>query len=389
MNHILLAYPFRPFFLLCALYAAATVFTWAAVLFIGWQLPLGWTAVGWHAHEMLFGVVPAAIAGFLLTAMCNWTGAAPMHGAALLALVLLWLAGRLVMWTAAALPPHLVALVDGIFIPVVALYAYAVLLRHRNSRNYVLVATLALLSVANVVMHIGFATGGTDLLARGQLLGMDAVAMLVVIIAGRITPAFSRNWLKLQGRKPDVVVMSPRSDRWALYSVAALALATQLPLPAPLIGMVALAAAAANGYRLLQWSGWHTAREPLLWILHLAYAWLVLALVLRGLAGLLPGVGNTWVHAFGAGAVGSLLVGVMTRVALGHTGRPLTLPPYGLVCYAAIIAAALLRILVAEGWVDYRLGLSLSALAWVLGFGLYAVLYWPILSQPRPDGRPG
>lgn len=389
MNHILLAYPFRPFFLLCALYAATAIFSWAAVLFMGWQLPLGWTAVGWHAHEMLFGVVPAAIAGFLLTAMCNWTGATPLRGAPLLALLLLWLAGRVVMWTAAALPPLMVALVDGAFIPVVALYALAVLYRHRNSRNYVLVAVLSLLSVANVLVHTGFASGSTGLLARGQLLGIDAVAMLVVIIAGRITPAFTRNWLKMQGRNPGVVVMSPRSDQWALYSVVALALASQLSLPAALLGVVALAAAAANGLRLLQWSGWHTASEPLLWILHLAYAWLVLALLLRGLSGLLPAAGNTWVHAFGAGAVGTLLMGVMTRVALGHTGRTLALPPYALVCYAAIIAAALLRILVAEGWLDYRLGLSLSALAWVLAFGLYVVLYWPILSQPRPDGQPG
>ena len=327
MNHSLLAYAFRPFFLLCAVYATVTVFTWVAVLFVGWQLPLGWTAVGWHAHEMLFGVVPAAITGFLLTAMTNWTGAPPLRGAPLLWMVLLWLAGRVVMWTAAALPPLLVALVDGAFIPVVALYALAVLHRHRNSRNYVLVAALGLLFVANALMHIGFASGGTGLLARGQVLGIDAVAMLVVIIAGRITPAFTRNWLKLQGRNPDVVVMSPRSDQWALYSIVALALASQLPLPAALLGVVALAAAAANGFRLLQWSGWHTAREPLLWILHLAYAWLVLALMLRGLASLLPAVGNTWVHAFGAGAVGTLLVGVMTRVALGHTGRPLALPP--------------------------------------------------------------
>ncbi len=387
---LLLAYAFRPFFLLASTYAALVVLAWAAFLFINLPIATGWSALHWHSHEMLYGLVPAAISGFLLTAITNWTGCKPLRGVTLLALILLWLAGRCVFWLAGDFSGWLVLLIDMAFLPAVVVYTTMTLLRYRNHRNLVLAATLALMSLGNLTMHIGLLSGHAVLLDAGQTVGLYSVVILMTVIAGRITPAFSRNWLRMQGGDSTAVVISPGLDRWALFSICLLLL-LELVCPGSLFtGMAALLAALLNGLRLLRWRGWLTIAEPLLWILHLAYLWLVTALVLRGLV--LVGVPlpeSLWLHTFGVGAVGVLLIGVMSRVALGHTGRPLRLPSGGLVMFAAINLAALVRLGTAMGWVDYRLGISLSAIAWALAFGLYVVLFAPILVSPRPDGRGG
>ncbi|WP_308367300.1 MULTISPECIES: NnrS family protein [unclassified Microbulbifer] len=389
----LLAYGFRPFFLLTGLYAVVVILGWMGFLFGGWSLPLGWSPFKWHSHEMLYGMVPAAIAGFLLTAITNWTEASPIKGWRLLLLVLLWLAGRVLMWLASWTPAWLVALVDLAFLPALALYLLRVLLQHNNRRNLILVAVLTLLFIGNLLMHLGFASGRTGLLDTGEQLGFDLIVLLMAVIAGRIIPAFTANWLRFQGGNPDWVTRSAWTDRVALISLALLTLMAPLDAlgaPAMLIGLTVLAAALSNGLRLWQWAGWRARKEPLLWILHLAYAWIVLGLLLRALAiltGSLPD--SLWQHSLGVGAIGTLLLGVMTRVAMGHTGRPLKLAPFGLWIYLSITTAAALRLLVAAQIIDFRLGLALAALAWVLAFGLFVVLYWPILSSPRPDGRPG
>lgn len=387
---VLLAYGFRPFFLLTGVYAVVLVLGWMGFLFGGWSLPLGWSPFKWHSHEMLYGLVSAAMAGFLLTAVTNWTAAPPVRGRRLLALVLLWLAGRAVMWLAAWIPAWLVALVDLAFLPVLALYLLQLLVRHQNRRNLLLVAVLALLSIGNLLMHLGFAGGRTGLLDSGEQLGFDLILLMMAVIAGRITPAFSANWLRMRGGGPERVTRSVWTDRVALVSIALLVPLDALGAPAKMTGPTALIAALGNGLRLWQWAGWRVRKEPLLWILHLAYAWIVVALSLRALALLTGAVPDSvWQHALGVGAIGTLLLGVMTRVAVGHTGRPLKLRPFGLWIYLAITAAALLRLLVAAQAVDFRLGLALAAFAWVLAFGLFAVLYWPVLSSPRADGRPG
>lgn len=388
--HILLAYAFRPFFLLAGLYAALVVLAWVGFLVGGWPLPLGWFPFQWHSHEMIYGFVSAAIAGFLLTAVTNWTGAAPLAGLRLLGLVGLWLAGRLAFWFAGGLPTWLVAAVDLLFFPVLAIYLARVLLAHGNKRNLVLVAVLALLTLGNLLMHLGFVMGNTAALQSGEALGLDVIILLMVVVAGRITPAFSANWLRMNGGNPDSVTQSLRVTQLAMGSVILLLVVTLLPLPARVEAVVALAAGVINGVRLIQWAGWQTWREPLLWILHLAYAWIVVALMLRGLSGFTDGLASSvWRHVLAVGGIGTLIIGVMSRVAVGHTGRPLKLQPLGLLMYIAITLAALLRLATATQWLDYRLGITLSALAWISAFGLFVVLYTPILARPRPDGRPG
>ncbi len=386
----LLAYAFRPFFLLTGLYAVLVVLAWVGFLFGNWPLPLGWSPLQWHSHEMVYGFVAAATAGFVLTAMTNWTGAAPLAGRGLAALIALWLAGRLVFWFAGWLPTWLVAAVDLAFLPVLAIYVARVLLRHGNKRNLILVGVLGLLTLGNLLMHLGLVTGKTGLLKLGQTLALDIITLMMVVIAGRIIPAFSANWLRQNGGDPEWVTRSARTDQMAMLSVLLLVIAELLPSPAWLVGALALAAGAINGLRLVQWAGWRTWREPMLWILHLAYAWIVLALLLRGLDRL-GGAGLTslWQHTLGVGAMGTLIIGVMSRVAMGHTGRPIKLPRFGGLMFLAIIAATLLRLAAANQWVDYRIGVTLAALGWILAFALFVVLYWPVLTRPRADGRPG
>ena len=387
---ILLAYGFRPFFLLTGAYATVVVLGWVGFLFGDWALPLGWSPMKWHSHEMLYGLVPAAIAGFLLTAVTNWTGAKPLAGGKLLSLILLWLAGRAVMWMASWLPGTWVAAVDLAFLPILGIYMARVLLKHGNKRNLILVAVLALMTLGNVLMHWGFLKGSTQMLNMGEQLGFNLIILMMVVIAGRITPAFTANWLSAQGKDPERVTRSAMTDKLAMFSVALLIPLDVFLAPSALIGASALLAAGINGVRLLQWSSWSAAREPLLWVLHVAYLFIVLALLIRGLGIFASGISDSvWQHTLGLGGIGLLILGVMTRVAVGHTGRPLKLVRFGLLIYLALIAATVLRTGAALQWFDYRISVTLAAIAWVLAFSLFVVLYWPILSQPRADGRTG
>lgn len=388
---VILAYGFRPFFLLTACSALWLIACWIGVLLWGDPRVLGPWPLQWHSHEVLYGMVSAAIAGFLLTAITNWTGARPLQGGPLLALVLLWLAGRLGFLWVTYLPASLLAAVDVAFLPVVALYVAQVLWRSRNYRNLLLVAVLLALSCGNLMMHWGFLHQDMHWMQRGERLGIDIITLVIIIVAGRILPAFSANWLRLQDQDPQRVVRSPLVDKLALLSVVLLAL-LQVSAAAPtLVAWAALLAGAINGLRWLLWSGWRSWPEPLLWILHIAYGCVVLALLLRGIEGLLPGSlpATLWLHIWGVGGVATLILGVMTRVCMGHTGRPLRLQPYGIWIYLSILAATLLRALTALGWMPFTVGIGLAAAAWLLAFALFLLLYAPILWRPRADGRPG
>ena len=387
MYKSLLAYPFRLFFLLTGVYGLLVVLAWMLYLFGGLPLPLGWSPLHWHSHEMLFGLTAAAIAGFILTAVCNWTGAAPLAGGRLLLLGAAWLAGRIGFWLAGVLPLWLVMILDMLFLPALGVILMRILLTYNNKRNLLLGGMILALSLANLSMHIGFMNGSSNWLKQGEMLALNLIILIMLVIGGRIIPLFSANWLRHRnaGVQPGV---NPLLDKAGLIS-AALLIPADLFGVAWLTGVVALLAALINGLRLFNWKGWHCWREPLLWILHIGYGWLVLALLLKGLAGFGLVTPSAALHALGAGAMGTLMLGVMTRVALGHTGRPLVLPDFGWLIYVGICLAALCRVLAALGWMDYRLGLLLAAAGWCFAFALFVVLYWPILSRPRVDGRPG
>jgi len=393
-SHPVLTHPFRPFFLLTGVYGVVTLIAWISFLFGGISLPLGWSPAHWHSHEMLLGLVPAAIAGFLLTAICNWTGATPLRGKGLFLLITIWFAGRVIMWTASWWPAGIVATIDMLFLPVTAVYITRVLLQHGNKRNLPIAGILMLLSIANLMMHIGFMTSNAQWLQLGELMALGLITIMMIVIGGRIIPLFTINWLRNQSSQVDAVKSFSALDRAAI-------IATLLLIPVDiftgnfftsvswLTGVVALIAGVLNALRLIGWSGWRSARQPLLWILHLGYGWIAFALLLKSAAAFNLVAPTAWQHALGVGAMGTLILGVMTRVALGHTGRPLRLPKFAVVIYVAITMAALARVLTALQLLDYHIGLLLAAIGWSLAFGIFVLIYWPILTRPRADGRPG
>lgn len=383
----LFAYPFRIFFLLVGLYGIGIVLAWVALLFGGAALPVGWSPLHWHSHEMLFGFVAPAIAGFILTAICNWTGAPPLQGVKLAFLVSTWILGRVVMWLAGQLPLLLVAIIDMLFLIALAAVLLQILISYGNRRNLPLGGMVLLLALANLFMHIGFYTANPFWLQQGETLAMLLITLIMLVIGGRIIPLFTSNWLRNSGQ-PLTIATPTLLERAAIITTVLLIPAEWIAIPS-LTGVLALSAALLNGLRLYYWKGWHAWREPLLWILHIGYGWLVIALLLKGLSafGLTPL--TSWQHALGVGAMGTLILGVMTRVALGHTGRPMKLPAFGWLIYIGITLAAIFRVGAALGWMDYRFGVLIAAASWCFAFSVFVVIYWPILSRPRVDGRTG
>lgn len=381
---------FRPFFLGLAIYGALGV-PWWTLAWLGrlpapsWLVPM-W----WHGHEMIFGFAAAAIAGFLLTASPVWTGGPALTGAPLTALVALWVGGRIALAGAGWLPAWLVAAVDLAFLPAVALAVVRTLWGSGRTGNYALVGVVLALAAANGFMHadaLGLVPGAAG---RALRFAVDGVVVLILVIGGRITPAFTQNALRLQGLEQTV-----RSPPWlnalAIGAAGALALATLVAGRTHLSGLLAALAGLAVAARLAGWQTWHTRSDPLLWSLHAGSAWIVAGLLLVGASDLgtsIPPAAG--LHALTAGAMGSTILAVMTRVGLGHTGRPLELPGGVVWCYVLVYGAATARVAAAffpaQG---QRTLLLVSGLAWAAAFGLFAVRYWPILTTLRPDGRPG
>ncbi len=377
----LFAFPFRIFFVSTALAAAALVPLWLWWLLGGGGAP-ALPALLWHQHEMTVGFLNAAIAGFLLTAVCNWTGTPPVAGRALLGLWALWLGARLGLLSGPAWYGVAVAM-DLAFLPLVALIVARRVWRARQPRQALPIAVLLALWGLDAAFH---ATGDARFLHGLVLLA----AVLILVIGGRITPAFTANWLRQHGDSPDRVRRYLPLDIAGLGAGVAVVVLELTGQGGPAAGAVGLLAALVTGVRLAGWAGWRVRREPLLWILHLGHAWVVLGYMLWALGRLgAPVAPTAWVHALGAGAMGSMILGVITRVSMGHTGRPLRLLPGMLWGYLAILAAGLLRVLAGLGAVPWQGSLWLAAALWVLAWSVFLVRYVPVLAAPRADGRPG
>ena len=382
----------RPFFLLAALDALMNIGIWLSVYFHPglWPSDQAMTAMYWHAHEMLFGFVAAAIAGFLLTAVPNWTGRAPYQGTPLLALTGLWLAGRIAMAPWSIAPPLLASAIDLAFYPALALTLAPSLIRARTFRNLPFLGLLSALFLANLCFHLG---------ARGQLgagehiglaVTIDIVVILIVIIGGRIIPAFTKSGLMRNG-----VIVRIETNKWMeLVSVVSIAgvLIADLVMPlSALNGAVVLLAAFVQAFRLAQWAGHRTIRDPLLWVLHLGYAWLILGLMLKAIWLLTGAVAaEKWMHALTVGAFTTMIIAVMTRASLGHTGRALVAPRHIAVSYSLITIAAAIRVFAPAIFpVWYNETIAASAALWMGAFSIFLWIYMPILTRPRADGRLG
>jgi uncharacterized protein involved in response to NO len=386
---VLFAYGFRPFFLAAGLSAVLAVPAWLAMLALG-SMPLGALPPQlWHAHELFYGFVVAALAGFLLTAVPGWTGSRGFGGWPLVALASVWLLGRLAFALANAVPLWALAAAELAFLPGLAILLAPPLLRSRN-RNTPLLVVIAALWIADAAFVA--ALGRTDpLLASASLrVATDLMLLVVTVIGGRIVPSFTANALRRRGEAADI-----RNFAWLDRGVIALMILVVLvDLWRPdgaAAGWLAALVAIAQALRL---SGWRSARvggEPILWVLHVGYAWMPIGFALKALA-LLAGAGWAahWLHALTMGVFGTMILAVTTRAALGHTGRALTVGGSIAAAYVLLTLAVAARVFAPALWPSHYLGtLLVSGLLWTAAFVLYLIVYTPILTLPRADGKPG
>ncbi|WP_280546946.1 NnrS family protein [Halomonas sp. 11-S5] len=381
---------FRPFFLLAALFSVLSMGVWFAF----WHGDILLRPVGglmfWHQHEMLFGFAAAVVAGFLLTAVQNWTGLPSLKGGRLLALVGLWLAGRVLMAFPLGLPAWLPMLVDLAFLPVVAGVMAMLVIEAKRWRNLVFLPALALLTLANLAMHLGALTGDAELIRQAAYLAVLLFTLLMVVVGGRVIAMFTANRLGLT-RKPPI----PALETLSLGSVMAVVLGQLLvvlgvAVPGVLLAALMGLAALANAVRLSRWRGLHSWREPLLWALHLSYAFIPVGLAMWALALLGAFRAELAVHALTIGGMGTMMLAMMSRVSLGHTARPIrTLPGIG-VALGLMVAAALLRSPVLAlfpqitHW-TYNLGI----IFWCLAYVIFLFHFTGPLLSARPDGKDG
>ncbi|AFL73689.1 NnrS family protein [Thiocystis violascens] len=378
-----LALGFRPFFLAAGLSAILSVAVWLAILSGLWPQPSYLAGAAWHAHEMLFGYLAAVIAGFLLTAVRNWTGMPTPTGARLAALVGLWLVGRLAPWL--GLPPLLIALLDLAFFPALAVALWRPLWHGPNPVNRVFLAVFAGMTLAGAMVHLdalGLFAGGAT---RGHRLMLDLVLAILLLVSGRVMPFFIKSGIA--GARPQAF---PILERLTFVVAAGLPIVDLIQPFSRLAGGLAITLGLLQLARLL---GWHDRRiwtTPMLTVLYVGLLWLALGLVLDGLPAFVALTPRGALHALAVGAIGVVTLGMMSRVAVGHTGRPMQAAPLTLVAFVLINLAAVLRGLAPLfAPANYQAWLMAGGLCWILAFGLFLWVHAPLLLRPRPDGQPG
>ena len=382
----LLTYGFRPFFLGAGLWAALIMVIWVLMLSGALILPTAFDAVSWHAHAFLFGYLSAIIAGFLLTAVPNWTGRLPIVGWSLGGLFALWVIGRVAVSVSLFLPPVLVAIADLAMPVALGLVLTREIVAGKNWRNLVVLAMLVVFTCASALFHWEAAQGLYPAQGYGVRLGLGAGVMMIAVIGGRIVPSFTRNWLVKQGASKLPTAPMQRFDKIALLGLLA-ALLGWVAMPDTMITALLLAVAGGlHLVRLTRWGGAQTGAEPLVVILHIAYLFVPLGalalaaeIAIPGLAGL-GAVQHLWM----SGGIGLMTVAVMTRATLGHTGRTLRAGAGTVVIYAGVLLATLLR--VAAGlWPLFATELYWAAgAAWLIGFAGFVVFYGPLLLRAAP-----
>lgn len=381
---------FRPFFLFGSLFSIIAIGLWISVL----EGVLSFSPYGgaffWHGHEMLFGFAAAIVVGFLLTAVQNWTGIRAPHGRGLVGLFVLWLAARILMMTGFAGYQWLVALIDISFLPIAAGYFANLLIRAGSRRNYQIIAVFGLLTVANLLTHLSVILNKPGLFVWGMDSAIFVVTLLMVIIGGRVIPLFTA-----AGTRQAQITPAPWLERTTLAATWLIAVVFVFNgaaiVPQQAIAVLLIIAAAANALRALRWKTWTTFAAPLVWSLHLAYWFIPLGFGLLALhyAGL-DVSRSVALHSLTAGAMGSLILAMISRVSLGHSGRPLLARPIVSVSFVLVFIAGAIRVAAGldPSMAGYK-GLIVAALCWMVAYGIFTVVYFPVLTTPRADGKPG
>ena len=373
---------FRPFFFGGAAWAVIALAIWLTSLAGGLALPSLFEPLIWHRHEMLFGFVGAVISGFLLTAIPNWTGRLPIAGPPLAGLFGLWLAARVAVLCSSQIGALPAAALDVGFYLLLAGLAGREVLAAKN-RNVPIVVLVLLFGTANAIDHAGAAglISDVDLGARA---GIALVVTMISLIGGRIIPSFTRNWMAKQGMKKRLPTQPGRFDI-AVIAATATALAAWLILPEWIAtGWLLLAAGLAQAARLARWGGLRSARDPMVFILHVGYFWIPTGLLLLATSILGETVPRSAaIHALTAGAMATMILAVMTRATLGHTARELKASPQTTFLYALVTIGAVLRVSSPLGLIDYKIGMEISAVAWAGAFLVFLGVYGPILFRPR------
>ena len=372
---------FRPFYLLASSFAALSIGLWALQL-AGWlgqpylQGPL------WHAHEMLFGFVLAVIVGFLLTAGRNWADLPTPTGSRLAALAALWVAGRILVLTPFG---WAAALLNAAF-PLAAAVALAIpFIKAGSRRNYFFVGLLALMSAAVLTVHLDHLGVLRLPTWAGIQVALDVVLIIMAVMGGRVIPMFTNNGVRGAGASRNTTL-----EKASIAVLAAVLVADAFQQKGTVLMLLAALAALLHLARWSLWRPWKTLGVPLVWVLHAAYLWIPVHFVLRMLAEAGWVSSSLAVHALTVGAMGGLIIGMMTRTAQGHTGRPLRADGWDTLCYLLVAGAALVRVLVPLAAPALHMPAVLgSAVLWSAGFGLYAIRYWPVLTRARIDGKPG
>lgn len=372
---------FRPFFFFAAVLAVLSMAIWVVDRHGIDLIAPAMGARSWHMHEMIFGYGSAVLTGFLFTAVPNWTNRPPVAGRALIGLLALWLAGRLVLLF--PVPEAIAGTVDALFMPVIAAVIAREIIASRNWRNLAVLVPVSIFALANILFHVEIAARGVS--DYGMRFGLGALVVLVMLVGGRIVPAFSRNWL-MQRQAARLPAATTRFDAAALI-LGALALIVWVVqpmglLPALLLGLAGL----VHVVRLSRWAGMETFQNPLLFVLHVAYAMIPVGLLALSLAALTTNftIEIAAVHVLGVGVIGGMTLSVMFRASLGHTGRPLRADGWTNAAMALIFAAMLARVLAAATPIEAAL-IDLAALLWIVAFTLFLVRIGPSLFRPRPQ----
>lgn len=385
--HIFWSIGFRPFFFSGALASVFLVLFWA-IVFFNETLPVGYfDPINWHAHEMIYGFVISIVSGFLLTASANWTRTQPLSGNKLKLLFSLWIAGRAALILSLFDLPvsyWIYFLIDMLFLPALIYFLSGPLIMARQIRNIQFLFVLFLLMIGNLLIHLASLNViNYEFAGRGIYLAVNLIILIVVIIGGRIVPFFSMNAVPgMQVKKYDYVEYAVAISLWLFILLDFFKPQTSLT------GSLALMAGVINLIRISGWQSWKTFRNPLLWILHLGYLWIIggfFLVAMSDLTGVLPR--SVAVHAFTAGAIGTFIIGMISRVSLGHTGRPLILPGGFIFSYYLITVSAFLRVIFGFFPDYYNPGILLSGICWAGSFLLYLIYYSHILFLARPDGR--